>query len=77
MALDPPLTQDEEDMVLLVRSLQTKETEVAGAEQTASDSSVRASAERAGLRNLRREFTNQMRKRGIDNPEALLRRRNR
>lgn len=75
MALDPPLTQSEEDLILLVRSLQDKEVEVAEAadDERQAEASVRDG--RADLVRLRREFAGQLRKRGIDNPEALMRAR--
>lgn len=77
MALDPPITADEESIVRILRSLRAKQSEIATAEATARSSTQQADAARDGYENLRREFIDQMRKRGVTNPEALMRERER
>ena len=75
MTLEPPITAEEEDLIRRVRAMQAKQTEIAEAEETRSQAKARSQAEQANLDNLRREFAETMRERGITNPDALLRRR--
>ena len=74
MTLEPPITPDEEDIIRLVRTLQAKAVEVADAQANRVAARETVIAERANAENMRREFTKQMRERGIADPEALVRR---
>lgn len=74
MALDSPITPEEEEIITLVRNLQAKQAEVAEAEAARRVAKAAAIAERANHENMRREFIAEMRSRGITDPEALLRR---
>jgi len=74
MTLDSPITPDEEEIIRLVRNLQAKQIEAAEAQAARVVARERAIAERANAENMRREFIDQMRERGIADPEALLRR---
>lgn len=73
MALDPPITADEESIIRILRSLQDRRDEIVTAETAARNSTEQADTARNGYENLRREFTEQMRKRGVTNPQALMR----
>lgn len=75
MTLDSPITPDEEEIIRLVRNLQAKQAEVAEAEARRVAARAEVIAERANAENMRREFIDQMRERGVTDPEALLRRR--
>lgn len=74
MALDPPITPDEEDIVRRVRALQAKRAEVAEAQANRVAAREQVIAERANEENLRQEFVADMREQGIADPEVLLRR---
>ena len=74
MTLDSPITPEEEEIVTLIRNLQAKQAEVAEAEAARRAAKTAAIAERANHENMRREFIAEMRRRGIPDPEALLRR---
>lgn len=74
MTLDSPITPEEEEIIRLVRNLQAKQAEVAEAEARRVAARAEVIAERANAENMRREFIDQMRERGIADPEALLRR---
>ena len=74
MTLDSPITPEEEEIIRLVRNLQAKQAEVAAADAARAEARQTAIAERANAENMRREFIAQMRERGINDPEALLRR---
>jgi len=74
MTLDSPITPDEEEIIRLVRNLQAKQAEVAEAEARRVAARAEVIAERANAENMRREFIDQMRERGVTDPEALLRR---
>lgn len=74
MTLDSPITPEEEEIVALLRNLQAKQVEVAEAEAARRAAKAAAIAERANHENMRREFIAEMRRRGIPDPEALLRR---
>jgi len=74
MPLDSPITPDEEEIIRLVRNLQAKQAEVAEAEARRVAARAEVIAERANAENMRREFIDQMRERGVTDPEALLRR---
>jgi len=73
MALDPPLTADEESIIRILRSLRAKQAEIANAETAARTSTEQADTARDAYDALRREFSDQMRKRGVANPDALMR----
>lgn len=75
MTLEPPITAEEEDLIRRVRAMQAKQTEITEAEETRSQARAQSQSARAGYENLRREFAETMRERGITNPDALLRRR--
>lgn len=74
MTLDSPITPEEEEIIRLVRNLQAKQAEIAEAEAARTEARGKAIAERANAENMRREFVEQMRERGVTDPEALLRR---
>lgn len=77
MPLDPPITAEEEDLIRRVRAMQAKQAEIADAEAKKAQADAQAQSARAGYENLRREFAETMGERGITNPDALLRRRDR
>jgi hypothetical protein len=72
--LDSPITPEEEEIVAMVRTLQAKQVELAEAEQARVAAKAKVIAERARTENLRRNFIDEMRKRGVSDPDALLRR---
>lgn len=74
MTLEPPITPDEEDIIRRVRALQAKQAEVAEAQANRVAARETAIAERANEENMRRELAQDMRERGVADPEALLRR---
>lgn len=74
MTLEPPITPEEEDIIRRVRALQAKSAEVAQAQANRVAAREQVIAERANAENMRREFVEQMRERGVTDPEALLRR---
>lgn len=74
MTLDSPITPEEEEIIVLVRNLQAKQVELAEAEQARVVAKAKVIAERANTENLRRHFIEEMRRRGVSDPDALLRR---
>ena len=74
MSLDSPITPEEEEIVAMVRTLQAKQVELAAAEQARVAAKAKVIAERARTENLRRNFIDEMRKRGVSDPDELLRR---
>lgn len=74
MALEPPITPDEEDIIRRVRALQAKRAEVVAAQANRVAAREQVIAERANEENMRREFVDEMRERGITDPDELLRR---
>lgn len=73
MALDPPITQAEEEIVALMRTLSDKQAQVAAARTQAE---TEAETERQALitaANVRTQIVARMRAEGIANPDAILR----
>ena len=57
----------------MVRTLQAKQVELAAAEQARVAAKAKVIAERANTENLRKAFIEEMRVRGVSDPDALLR----
>lgn len=73
MALDPPITQAEEEIVALMRILSDKQTQVVAARTQAE---TEAETERQALitaANVRTQIVTRMQAEGIVNPDTLLR----
>lgn len=75
MALDPPITPDEEDIIRRIRTLQAKQAELDAAQASRVAAREQVIAERANEENLRRDFAREMRDQGITDSDSLLRRR--
>lgn len=73
MALDPPITQAEEEIVALMRVLSEKQTQVAAARAKADDQAEAERQAKVIAANVREQIVDRMREQGIANPDAILR----
>lgn len=73
MALDPPITQAEEEIVALMRVLSEKQTQVATARAKADDQAETERQAKVIAANVRDQIVDRMREQGITNPDPILR----
>lgn len=73
MALDPPITQAEEEIVALMRVLSEKQTQVAAARAKADDQAEAERQAKVIAANVRDQIVDRLREQGIANPDPILR----